>query len=206
MPPGAGRVGSIFTPSGGVIRAAKTTSPCALTVGRPRNCFTLPMSLLMVPPMLATTLRSWVTKLLTMICSVLLPTTRARNAIQPLPAAEGSPTKLGPAKDPPPGTGSPRYATVAFEAAPAGAASTVLRRMARTCRQAGAGGRRITTGYLRVMGVPGKAPDIPNTWAVHRTRGCTTIAGLHEHCPGGQMPPISHQPAGPSTPGSRHEA
>ena len=48
---------SVVASVGGEITAAKTTSPCAFTVGRPRNCLTVPMSLLMVPPTLATTLR-----------------------------------------------------------------------------------------------------------------------------------------------------
>ena len=48
------RAGSPWRLSGGVTRAANATSPCAFTVGLPRNCLSLPISSLIAPPMLAT--------------------------------------------------------------------------------------------------------------------------------------------------------
>src|SRR5262245_40405677 len=146
MPPGGGNVGSTLVPSGGVMRAANATSPRAFTVGRPRNCLILPMSALIATPTLAAALLWPVTMFRTTICSVVLPSTWARNATQPLPAAEGSPTKLGPAKTPPPGAPSPSVATDILEAPRTGA--TQMRQKSRAGRdqRVATEARRITTG------------------------------------------------------------
>ena len=189
--------------SGGVISAAKATSPRALMVGRPRNCLMRPISSFTVCPTRATWTRARVAKFVAMIASGDCPSvTRLRNATQPLPAAVGSPTKLGPANTPPPGATSPAAAMAILEAARAGPATARERPASRARTRE----RRITTGNLRATEVPVKSLESLELAIGAGGASARPSRSRTTPCPDGQTPPTSHQPARPGTPGSRHEA
>src|SRR3989454_3225170 len=148
---------------GGVRSATNATSPLAFTTGWPTNCFSLPAHASYpfpegaVCPMLATCARETggVRCAATTVSLEVPPLPGPRNAIQPLPAAVGQPTKPGPANTPPRGAASPIAATLALEVAharsPAGTSSAAPSRASVKDRRGESRCRSAILGKVRLV-------------------------------------------------------